>query len=143
MATTTRDNEQLVRRFTETVWRDHDFDAIDEFVADDAVLHDNLNPEPIRGPDGARGFAESVLSAFPDVQVETLDLVAEDDRVAHRFRATGTHEGEFLGAPPTGDEVSVTGIAIRRIEDGQFVEEWEVLDALGLFRQLGVVELPE
>lgn len=143
MATTTRDNKELVRQFIETVWRDHDLDAIEEFVADDAVLHDNLNPDPVRGPDGARQFAETIVAAFPDVQVETLDLVAEDDRVAHRFRATGTHEGTFAGVPPTGDEVSVTGIAIQRVDDGQFVEEWEVIDALGLFRQLGVVEMPE
>lgn len=142
MATKTRDNKELLRRFNETVWQDHDLDAIDEFVADDAVMHDNLTPEPTRGPEGAREFIESVLSAFPDVQVEITDLVAEDDRVADRFRATGTHEGEFVGVEPTNEEVTVTGTSIYRIEDGQFVEEWEVLDALGLFRQLGVVETP-
>ena len=35
-----------------------------------------------------------------------------------------------MGIAPTGNQVTITGITIHRIEDGKIVEEWENWDAL-------------
>ena len=66
------------------------------------------------------------------------DLIAEDDRVVGRFTIEATHTGNFLGIPPTGKRIRISGIDIVRIRDGQIVEHWYAEDALGLYRQLGV-----
>ena len=44
------------------------------------------------------------------------------------------------GIPPTGREVAIEVIDIVRVADGQVVEHWNVVDQLGLMRQLGVIE---
>ena len=46
----------------------------------------------------------------------------------------GAHQGEFMGIPPTGEQVSVKGIEIGRIKDGKFVEGWLNSDGLGFLQ---------
>ena len=66
-------------------------------------------------------------------------MIAEGDKVVTRFTMRGTHQGEFMGIPSTGKHVSVTGIGIDRIKDGNFVESWMNEDNLGLMQQLGAI----
>lgn len=56
-----------------------------------------------------------------------------------RLTQSGTHLGIFLGIPPTGKRVTVTGIEIFRLAGGKIVEHWNNYDDLGLFQQLGVL----
>jgi predicted ester cyclase len=58
--------------------------------------------------------------------------------VAH-WRAQATHQGEYMGIPPTGNRVNFTGISIYRIERGQIAESWGVSDLLGMMQQLGAI----
>lgn len=51
----------------------------------------------------------------------------------------GTHQGELMGIPPTGKQVSVSMIIVYRITDSKIAEHWVVADQLGLMRQLGAV----
>jgi predicted ester cyclase len=59
-----------------------------------------------------------------------------------RTTLTGTHTGELMGMPATGKKLTVPGMVLSRLQDGMIVEEWEILDMLGMFQQLGVVTLP-
>ena len=85
-----------------------------------------------------RLFAE-FRKAFPDWHEEALQLVAEADTVAGRFRCSGTHLGEFLGNPPTGKRMQVEEVFFVRAEGGRFVEFWALEDSLGRMRQLGLL----
>ena len=76
--------------------------------------------------------------AFPDYWMEITHIVAEDDRVAARFRQGGTHTGPLMGIAPTGKKVEWTEIGILRVADGKVVESWYDVDMLGLMSQLGV-----
>ncbi len=67
----------------------------------------------------------------------------EDNRVVARYSVEATHTGDFVGIPPTGKRVRITGIAIARISNGQLVEEHASTDGLGLMKQLGVIEPPK
>jgi steroid delta-isomerase-like uncharacterized protein len=82
------------------------------------------------------------LSAFPDLHWTIEDAVAEGNKVVLRLTARGTHRGAFQGIPPTGKQVTVTGIIISRLADGKIAEEWANRDVLGLLQQLGVVPVP-
>jgi predicted ester cyclase len=58
-----------------------------------------------------------------------------------RFKATGTHKGEYRGLAPTGNKITVVGVEIYRIVNGKITEtEWVVEDTLDLYKQLGVIE---
>ena len=78
-------------------------------------------------------------TAFPDWHEEIVELVAEGNTVAGRFRCSGTHQGEFLGEPPTGKRMEVEEVFFLRVEDGKFVEFWALEDSLGRMRQLGLI----
>jgi steroid delta-isomerase-like uncharacterized protein len=82
------------------------------------------------------------VAGFPDARVHVEDLVAEDDRVACRFVSTGTHHGEFMGVPPTGRRVEVTGITVFRLTGGQCVERWSEMNLVGLLQQIGAFPAP-
>ena len=81
--------------------------------------------------------------AFPDSYFTVEDMVAEGDKVATRKTFHGTHQGEFMGIPPTGQQVSTGLIDVVRIVDGKVVEHWSMGDNLGLMQQLGVIPAPE
>lgn len=142
MATLEQDNKEHARRFNEEVWGKFNFDAIDHLVAEDYVGYNPALDEPVRGPDGVREVAEMLHAAFPDVEVELEEVVAEGDWLAQRVTCTATHDGEFRGIDPTGEQVEVTAMNITRLEDGKWVEGYELWDTFRLLQQLGVVEPP-
>jgi predicted ester cyclase len=84
-------------------------------------------------------LARRWFDGFADLRIFIEDLIEEDNRVAVRWRATGTLTGNGLGVPPTGKPMTITGISILRIENGQFVEGWNNFDVLGMHRQLGTL----
>jgi steroid delta-isomerase-like uncharacterized protein len=78
-------------------------------------------------------------AAFPDLRVEVESQVAEGDLVVTRWASTGTHEGDLPGLPASHNKVTVTGIAIDRLENGKIVEAWGNWDTLGMMQQIGAV----
>lgn len=133
--TDTDRNKALLCRFYEEFWNAGNVAAVDELVAEDFVDH-----QPVDGmPSGREGFAELIRlwhGGFPDMTETVEDLIAEGDRVVGRFTFRGTHTGEFLGVPPTGRSVSMTGIDIVRVRDGRIAEFWYAEQLHDLLRQL-------
>lgn len=141
--TTAEENERLYRRVTEEVWNRHDYDVVDELVADDYVLHDSSMPDGTpwpRGPEGYRQMAEG-SEGMIDGPVEIDQLVATDEFVAARFTVRGTYGGGIPGVDPTDDEVTVTGMEMVRFADGKMAESWQEFNMFGLLAQLRA--LPE
>lgn len=134
----TEENRARVHRFYEEVFNRKNMTALDELIDPQVVDHSAPAGAP-GGIEGARQFASMLLSAFPDAHFVVEDLIAEGDQVVARLTQSGTHLGIFLGIPPTGKRVTVTGIEIFRLAGGKFVEHWNNYDDLGLFQQLGVL----
>jgi steroid delta-isomerase-like uncharacterized protein len=78
-------------------------------------------------------------SAFPEVHIEIEDQIAEGDKVASRWVARGTHEGDLMGLPPSGKQVTVVGMTIDRVAEGKVAETWDSYDALGMMQQIGAI----
>lgn len=142
MPSTPSDNKEVIRRMNDEVWAESNLDLVDEYVAEDYVEHNTASPEEIHGPEGYKENVRMLRGGFSNVEVTTEHLVAEGDKVCNHYTITATHDGEFMGIEPTGNEVSVSGMAIARFEDGKLVEDWSVIDVMGLMVQLGVVEPP-
>ena len=140
----TEENKALLRRLVEEVFSAQgDLDVADEIYAPNYVGHNPLDPEDVRGPEGAKEQARMYRSAFPDVRLSIEEQVAEGDKVVTRWIGSGTHQGEMMGIAPTGNQIRVDGITISRIQDGKVVEDWELFNALGLMQELGGVPTPE
>jgi predicted ester cyclase len=67
------------------------------------------------------------------------DLIAEGDKVVSRFTMSGTHSDEFMGVPPTGRRVTMSGIDIVRVAGGKITEFWYSEHLLELLQKLGAV----
>jgi steroid delta-isomerase-like uncharacterized protein len=135
------DAKSLVRQFYDAVGAGN-FSVIDELVADDFVDRE-VFPGLEANREGVKQFFAMVRSAFPDLRMEVREMLADDDLVAVRVIATGTHEGEFMGMSSSGRRIEVQIFDIFRIRDGQVTEHWGLMDAMTMMQQLGgVPEFP-
>jgi predicted ester cyclase len=120
------ENKAMMRRMVEGINAGAEEATVDELFAPRAARRVK------------RLFAE-FRAAFPDWQEEIVQLVAEGDTVAGRFRCSGTHLGEFLGEAPTGKRMDVEEVFFLRVEEGKFVDFWALEDSLNRMRQLGLL----
>jgi steroid delta-isomerase-like uncharacterized protein len=135
------DNKAIARRFIEEYQSKGDVGVAEEILADDFVDHSPFGPfSPDR--EGVKQLFSALRAAFPDLHAVVHDQSADGDKVWTRKTFHGTNDGEFMGSPPTGRTVAFDVIDIVRLRDGQFVDHWNVVDALGLMQQLGAVPAP-
>jgi steroid delta-isomerase-like uncharacterized protein len=91
----------------------------------------------MRGPQAFLAFYERIVGAFPDIKIRVEDGFSSADKAVVRWSATMTHQGGHLGIPPSQKPVSIKGITIARIQNGQFIEAWDQWDKLGMLREIG------
>lgn len=125
-----------ILRGYEEGWNKGNLAVLDELLTADFQGHDPSSPTGVVSRDEVRNILTQIRTAFPDVRREALDHVAAADRIAVRWRVTGTHRGTLGTMPPTGRRIEVTGITFYRMVDGRIAEEWVQMDAAGLNRQL-------
>jgi predicted ester cyclase len=119
-------NKQIVRRLVNEVVNQGRVELIDEVFAPEMV-------------ETAREWFGPFRSSFPDVRMEIVELVAEEDRVVGRFLCSATHLGEWRGHAPTGRRFeNVEEVYFFRVADGRITAGWGIEDTLGRFRQLGL-----
>lgn len=137
----TEQNKALVRRLFEEGVNQNKMSAADEIIAPNYVNHDF--PAPAPGLEGFKMVVGMFRAAFPDIRITLEDSLAEGDKVMTRGHFTGTHQGAFMGVPPTGKKMMLKFIDEWRFENGKAVENWVQLDMMGLMQQLGVMPPPQ
>ena len=136
---TVEKNKSLVQRYFDEMNKGNR-SYLDEYFGANYIYHGSA------GDLDAEGFKaqhDMFLTAFPDSKASAEDIIAVGDKVVTRWKIHGTQSGELQGIPPTGKEVTVTGIIITRVDNGKAVEEWEAFDQLSLMQQLGVIPPPQ
>ena len=101
-------NKALARRYIEDAWNQADASAMDQLVAGDYAIHDPGTPGRTGTPVGEKQVHAMYRTVFPDLRLVIEDLIAEGDRVAVRWRGSGTHRGPLMGIAPTGRSMSIT-----------------------------------
>jgi steroid delta-isomerase-like uncharacterized protein len=136
----TEANKELVRRYVEAIDDNHssDWSVLDEYLAEDFVMHNPPVPGVSLDRDGMKQAAEVFRQATPGMHEIPLQ-VAEGDLVVSRIIGRGRHDGELFGIPATNKEVETDGISIHRIRDGKIVEYWSVVDVARVLQQVGAL----
>jgi steroid delta-isomerase-like uncharacterized protein len=135
------ENKALVRRFVNEILNKGNMALAPELVAEDYV---ELDPFPGQQP-GHVGLIDSVImmrTAFPDLHWTIEELVAEGQKVASYGIWRGTHQGVFLGIPPTGKQVTVPWMMCDACVDGKLKESRLLMNLMSLMQQVGVVPPP-
>ena len=123
-------------------WNAHDSAKAAGFFADNVVYYDASVGKPIEGRDAAKtGVIDNFLTAVPDA-VWTMKgaPVVEGDRVAFEWEFAGNNTGPWGdGTAATGKHFSFTGASVFSIKDGKIVSQSDYYDALGFYKQLGLM----
>jgi steroid delta-isomerase-like uncharacterized protein len=131
------DNKALARRVI-TAFNAGDVSTSAAMLTDD-VEYRLAGYPVVHGREQFAKFVREIKRSFPDFTFTIEDVVAEDDKVAFRFVATGTHRGALQGIPPTNKPFGINGLAIAQIVDGKVSRLWEVIDRFDQLRQLGLI----
>jgi steroid delta-isomerase-like uncharacterized protein len=138
---TESENIAVVRKFFEVGPSKGDLAAADAILAPEFSLHTPL-PTPGPGIEAMNNVITTCRAAFHGLNVTIDDIMAEGDKVTARFTARGIHYGEFMGLPPSGKAIAMTGIEIFRVKEGKIAELWGEVNLMGLMQQLGILPVP-
>ncbi|NYF89833.1 ester cyclase [Tunturiibacter empetritectus] len=114
-------------------------ERLHDVMASDVKDHDPA-PDQGKGVEGFIMFFTELRAAFPDLSIAVEHLVADEDNVGFAYTITGTHDGNFLGIPPSGKKVKARGMQISKFKDGKMTERWGSSDQLGIMQQIGVIK---
>lgn len=129
--------DALVRTFIEEVFNNGQLSILEDIIHSN--YHFSSTDSELNGIGELKEFIQSFRTAFPDLNLCIDDIFTSGDKTCTTFTFTGTHEEDFMGIPPTKQEVKVQGVLISTIQDSKIIEEKEILDNLGFFQQLGLV----
>ncbi|MCY1138096.1 ester cyclase [Actinoplanes sp. Pm04-4] len=128
-------NKQIVRNYFEELDRGRTTPV--HLCTEDYQFHPAGFPTMDRN--GVKAFGNAFFAGMTDLRHPLDELIAEGDLVALRCRYEGTHDGELLGVPPTGNRVSAVGIGVMRIADGKIAEFWVSPDRATILQQIGAL----
>jgi len=135
-------NKALARRVMEALNKG-DPNSIKELMAPEFVRYSPSTTIDIRSLEEFVEAIKMIHSGLPDIHISIEESYAEGDRVISRYTMRGTHQGEFVGIPATGNKIETSGILIFRIENGKVVEMREEFDSLGFLRKFGLELKPK
>lgn len=128
--------ERVVGQY-EALWNG-DFSMVD-VVAEDATVHDPSAPGGVlQGGDALVDHVRETFRGFPDFSIDVDDVLARGDTAMLHGTATGTLEGEFYGAPPTGRAMDLGWMARTVVDGGRVVDDRIYYDQKEMLAQLGV-----
>ena len=127
-----------IYRLLEEAFNQGNLDVVDQLLTPDHIAHNDFGGVP-NGPQGFKCLIAMFRNAFPDLHCILEDEIRQGDKLAAHWTMSGTHKGSFLGNPPTGRPVDAQGIIFARTENGRIVEDWTLVDKMGILQQLGLV----
>jgi steroid delta-isomerase-like uncharacterized protein len=137
------DPKRLINRFVEELWNERRLEVADAIFDKDCVTHQLRSGVPVdavpRGPQAIKEHVAGWIASFPDLRFSIEQILGEGDRVVTQLLMEGTHLGAWLGIPASGKKIQIRMFTVHRVVQGKIVEDWVLVESLGLFQQLGVV----
>lgn len=139
----TDDNKRIVERFVEELWNERKLEVADSIFDEDCHTYQLQSGSPViaapRGPAAIKAYITEWLSGFPDLKFTMEQMFADGDRVISQLAIDGTQTGQWMGIPPTRKRVNARMITIHRIRKDKIIEDWVLVESLGLLQQLGAL----
>ena len=114
-------NKQVVIDFFTKGYNENDYDSVEKLLFEDYYDH---SPACARSSADAINILKIVQDSFPDMKVEIIDLIEENNKVVGRFKFTASHIKEYMGIAPSGRKIHWEAIEIFRVDRGKIVESW-------------------
>ena len=121
----------------------HDLEALIGTFGDDPEWHNKPSNDVLNGHDAIRGFYRDLFAGFPDFWLDIHHRRFADDAIVVDGVFGGTHEGMWMGIPPTGKKVAIPFCAVFTFTNQDLLQsEIAYYDRLTLLEQLGVANQP-
>ncbi len=104
-----------------------------------SVIHHGFSSRIRPGIAGLRDHYTALLKGFPDMRIDIDDVIAQGEKIVHRFTFYGSHRGEYLGVAPTAKTVSASGVHINLFAGGKCIEVWAAFDTFRFLSEIGAV----
>jgi predicted ester cyclase len=111
----------------------HDTSAFPTIFTDGYIQHSGRSASSLAAQ---IGNFQRILELWPDIQMHIEDRIIADDKIVARVTLTATHSRTVLNVAPTGRKISFGTIDIWRVQDGKLAEHWDLVDTVGLQKQL-------
>jgi steroid delta-isomerase-like uncharacterized protein len=133
------DAATVARAYFEAVGR-RDLDAMTEFYAPGGV-GEIYGLVRLEVPTSYRTWFGDLFRAFPDFEMEIVEIVAEGEKAAVRWRANGSFSGDtnFEGLAPNGSRVDVQGCDVLTVRNGRIQHNDAYMNGAEMMRQLGAL----
>jgi steroid delta-isomerase-like uncharacterized protein len=137
------DPKQVMNRFVKELWNERRLEVADAIFAKDCLTHQlrsggQADAVP-RGPQAIKEHVAGWIASFPDLHFSIEQMLSEGDRVVMQLLVEGTHQGAWLGISPSGKKIQIQMFTVHRVVQGKIVEDWVLVESLGVFQQLGVI----
>jgi steroid delta-isomerase-like uncharacterized protein len=138
-------NKDLVLRFFTEVWNGRRMESLDSLLRFPYEIENLLTGSPPQhlNREEMELHIQEWFRAFPDLDVTLRKIIAEGDKVFVETRYAGTHLGNYRGIETTGKRIGVSVLAIFKFASGKLAGHAVMVDALGLYRQLGKIDLEQ
>ena len=138
------ENKAIARRFVTEHNQAAYMTTFDAILDPGCIMHEYLPGMPeSMDREAYDQFIAAFRGAMPDIRDTAEDVLAEGDRVAVRWKGSGTHTGApLMGIPAGNKKVAANGTYIFRITEGKIVEAWDFWDNLNVLQQLGALPPP-
>lgn len=128
------DNKQLIRNLYENILNQRHLELLNSVIDDKYV-----GARGEKGPDGLKQTVGPLIAAFPDIQWQVEELLAEGNKVVVRWKWTGTFQNSFRGVAPNQKKMTNEAIAVYEFENDKVVRSWIQSDQLGFLVQADVI----
>jgi steroid delta-isomerase-like uncharacterized protein len=136
------DTAQSVVEGYVAAWNAHDSAKAAEYFADNVTYFDASVGKPLNGKEAAKtGVIDNFLKAVPDAVWKMKGApVVQDNRVSFEWEFSGKNTGPWAdGTPATGKTFQLIGASMFEIKDGKIATQSDYYDALGFYKQLGLM----
>jgi steroid delta-isomerase-like uncharacterized protein len=131
------DYKALAQQMYDSMVPGADIDSmVDRYMAEDFVEHEAI-PGMDATRDTPRQMFAMLFAAMPDFRTTVHDILQEGDKVAVRATFSGTHQGDFMGVPASGNKVEWAVIDILQFRGDKAVAHWGVMDMAAAMAQMG------
>ena len=137
------ETERIVRIFHES-WDLRDPDRGAAVIAEDCQFEDVARGESQAGPEGYKRDYHRWREAFPDGELEVVNVIVQDNWAVVEYLNRGTQTGPLYSSlgvfPPSGNRMETRYCCVMRVADGMVVEGRDYYDSASIAKQLGLVD---
>jgi steroid delta-isomerase-like uncharacterized protein len=137
-----KDNQHLAEQAIAAL-NARDLDRYVKLLDQSYVGESELSQNPIHGPEAARQMMDNYFKAFPDLHLETEQILTNGDHIIVRTKMTGTHKGNFLGIAPTNKAIQSHSCHVIEVRNGKVIRSRAYADNARIFQQMGVLSIPK